>query len=394
MSNAWIDINLDAIANNYREITQRLSQGARVMAVVKADAYGLGAVPIAQTLQKLGCEAFAVTTVEEGLILRQHEIQGIILVLGPVSSEQMKEALEADLQLTLGDFNMITQCATVAAQLGKEAQVHLKLETGMGRTGFLEKDWEDLAESIKATDSINPVGIYTHLARAAQRDRSYTQQQYAAFQRGVRIMEQHGFVGLWKHICNSAAFLDYPEWHYDFIRTGTLLVGHFPAIAFAGMLKLQDPWVAKARIISLRQVPKGTFVGYQSIYRTKAETRLAVIPVGYTDGFGVQPHFVPQGFWDFIKIIIKNLLALCGIYVGQETVAWQGHSIRVAGKIGMQLTVLDVGGLPCQVGDEVILPLRRTQANPRILRQYWSEERFITKREIKEGYLQTYPEYP
>ncbi|AGA70851.1 alanine racemase [Desulfitobacterium dichloroeliminans LMG P-21439] len=392
MSNAWIDINLDAIAHNYREITQHLSQGARVMAVVKADAYGLGAVPIAQTLQKLGCEAFAVTTVEEGLILRQQGIQGIILVLGPVSSKQIEGALEADLQLTIGDFSILTQCATVAAQLGKEAQVHLKLETGMGRTGFFEKDWEDLAESLKAADSINPVGIYTHLARAALLDRTYTQQQYDTFQRGVKKMEQHGFVGLWKHICNSAAFLDYPEWHLDFIRTGTLLVGHFPSTSFAGMLKLQDPWIAKAQIVSLRQVPKGTFVGYQSIYRTKAETRLAVIPVGYADGFGVQPHFIPQGFWDFIKIIIKNFLALCGIFVGQETVAWQGHSIRVAGKIGMQLTVLDVGRLTCQVGDVVILPLRRTQANPRMLRQYWSEERLITKREIKEGYLQTYPE--
>lgn len=394
MSNAWIDINLDAIANNYREITQHLSPGARVMAVVKADAYGLGAVPVAHTLQKLGCEAFAVTTVEEGLILRQHGIEGIILVLGPVSTEQMEEAIEADIQLTLSDFSMLAECEAVAAHLGKEAKVHLKLETGMGRTGFFENDWEALAASLKGSAHITPVGAYTHLARAAQRDRAYTQQQYECFQRGIKALEQHGIDGLWKHICNSAAFLDYPEWHHDFIRTGTLLIGHYPSTAFGGKLKLQDPWTAKARIVSLRQVPKGTFVGYQSIYQTKAATQLAVIPVGYADGFGVQPHFVPQGIVDFIKIVIKNFLALCGVYVGQETVSLQGHSIRVAGKIGMQLTVLDVGELSCQVGDEVTLPLRRTQANPRLLRQYWSEKRLIAKRNIKEGFLQSYPEYP
>ncbi|WP_019851543.1 alanine racemase [Desulfitobacterium sp. PCE1] len=394
MSDAWIDIDLDAIANNYREITQHLSPGARVMSVVKADAYGLGAVPVARTLQKLGCQAFAVTTAEEGLILREHGVEGIILVLGPVSSEQMAEALEGDLQLTLSDFYMLRKWEAVAAELGKEAKVHLKLETGMGRTGFFEKDWELLAGLLKESPHITPVGVYTHLARAAQRDQSYTRQQVECFQRGVKVLEEHGFTGLWKHVCNSAAFLDYPEWHYDFIRTGTLLIGHFPATAFAGKLKLQDPWVAKARIVSLRRVPKGTFVGYQSIYRTKAETQLAVIPVGYADGFGVQPHFVPQGVWDFIKIVIKNFLALCGIYRGQETVTLQGHKIPVAGKIGMQLTVLDVGDLSCETGDEVVLPLRRTQANPRLLRQYWSEKRLIAKRNIKEGFLQSYPEYP
>ncbi|EHL05037.1 alanine racemase [Desulfitobacterium hafniense DP7] len=394
MSDAWIDINLDAIANNYREVTQQLSPAARVMAVVKADAYGLGAVPVAQTLQKLGCPAFAVTTVEEGLILRQHGVEGIILVLGPVSAEQMAEALASDLQLTLSDFHMLREWETVAAGLGMEAKVHLKLETGMGRTGFFEKEWGELAAQLKQSPHITPVGVYTHLARAAQRDRVYTRQQVESFQRGVNLLEEQGFAGLWKHVCNSAAFLDYPDWHYDFIRTGTLLIGHFPATAFAGKLTLQDPWVAKARIVSLRRVPKGTFVGYQSIYRTKAETQLAVIPVGYADGFGVQPHFVPQGVWDFIKIVIKNFLALCRIYIGQESVILQGHRVPVAGKIGMQLTVLDVGNLPCETGDEVILPLRRTQANPRLLRQYWSEKRLIAKRHIKEGFLQSYPEYP
>lgn len=386
MSEAWIDIDLDAIANNYQEVLKQLRTGARVIAVVKADGYGLGAVEVAQTLVEQGCEAFAVTTVEEGLILRKHGIQAKVLVLGPVSVSQMEEAIQADLQLTLSDFSMLLECEEAAARLQSEARIHLKLETGMGRTGFFEKDLEALAQALKKSSHINPVGVYTHLARAAQRDTAYTKEQYLRFQSGVEKLDLLGISGLLKHICNSAAFLDYPEWHHDFVRIGTLLIGHFPSPGFVGKLKLQDPWVAKARIVLVHQVPKGTFVGYQSIYRTKSETQLAVIPVGYADGFGVQPHFVPQGFWDFIKIVIKNFLALVGVYLGQEAVSLKGRMIRVAGKIGMQLTVLDVGTAPCQVGDEVILPLRRTLANPRLVRQYWRGKRLITKRVVEEGF--------
>lgn len=386
MSEVWIDIDLDAIANNYQEVVKHLSAGAKVLAVVKADGYGLGAVEVALTLVEQGCEAFAVTTVEEGLILRKHGIQALILVLGPVSALQMESAIQADLQLTLSDFEMLRECEEAAARLLSEARIHLKLETGMGRTGFFEKDLENLAQVLKESSHITPVGVYTHLARASQRDTAYTKEQYARFLRGVETLETQGIRGLWKHLCNSAAFLDYPEWHHDFVRIGTLLIGHFPSPSFSGKLKLQDPWVAKARIVQVRKVPKGTFVGYQSIYRTKSETQLAVIPVGYADGFGVQPHFVPQGFWDFLKIVIKNFLALVGVYLGQETVSLKGRTIRVAGKIGMQLTVLDLGTVPCQVGDEVILPLRRTLANPRLVRQYWREKRLIAKRVVEEGF--------
>jgi alanine racemase len=393
LSEAWIDINLDATINNYQEVIKYLSPGAKVMAVVKADAYGLGAVEVAKTLVEQGCEAFAVTTVDEGLILRKHGIHSLILVLGPITSERMEEAIEADLQLTLSDLQMLKSCEAAAARLGKEAQIHLKLETGMGRTGFFEKDLECLAEELKCSSNVIPVGIYTHLARASQRDKAYTQEQYASYQRGVQKLEKLGIRGMMKHICNSAAFLEYPEWHLDFVRIGTLLIGHFPSPSFAEKLKLLDPWVAKTRIVHLRQAPKGTFVGYQSIYRTKSQTQLAVIPVGYADGFGVAPHFVPQGFWDFIKIIIKNFLALLGVYLGQETVSLKGQTIRVAGKIGMQLTVLDVGKISCQVGDEVIFPLRRTLANPRMVRQYWREKRLIAYRLLEEGISPIHPEY-
>lgn len=393
VSATWIEIDLDAIINNYQEIISYLQPQSRLMAVVKADAYGMGAVEVARVLQEAGCEAFAVTTVAEGIILREHGIEAQILVLGPVLKDELNEALQNDLQLTLSGLGQIEDMEQCALSLGKTLQVHIKLETGMGRTGFFYENLEDLAKMLGGCCRVKAVGIYTHFARGAQRDRSYTQEQYTRFQKGVNRLEELGLSGLLKHVCNSAAFLDYPQWHHDFVRIGTLLIGHVPAPGFAGKLKLKDPWAAKTRIVQLRKVPKGTFVGYQSIYKTKKETQLAVIPVGYADGFGVIPHFVPQGFWDFIKIVIKNFLALFGIYLGGENATLQGQTVPVAGKVGMQLTILDVGDRPCQVGDEVIIPLRRTLASARIPRIYSKEKRILSKREIKEGYLPVKPEY-
>lgn len=385
MDGIWIDVDLDAVMANFTEVMNHLRPGARCMAVVKADGYGLGAIEVARALQAAGCEAFAVTKVSEGLILRQHGINGIILVLGPTGQQEWTEAIQAGLHITLAEIASVSGLEEICRQLGCQVNVHLKLETGMGRTGLVPGNLARLAHCLNEAPHIQVVGAYTHFARAAQRDRNYTRTQYEQFQTGVAELTKYGITPSWLHVCNSAAFLDYPEWHHDFVRIGTLLIGHYPASDFAGKLKLKDPWVAKSRISYVRRVPKGTYVGYQSIYRTKADTQLAVIPVGYADGFGVEPHLIPQGWVDFLKIILKNFLALFGVYLGQERVIHNGRTVRVAGKIGMQLTVLDVGLSECAPGGEVIIPLRRTIANPRILRVYWKDGRIFCKRFLEEG---------
>lgn len=395
MAGTWIDVDLDAVVGNYREVINRLQPEARCMAVVKADAYGLGAVEVARALERTGCEAYAVTRVEEGLILREHGIKGIILVLGPTVKEEWPKAAAAQLHLTLSELSWIGELNDALSELEDTAQVqvHLKLETGMGRTGFHSSQLESLAESLAKAPHIQVTGVYTHFARAAQRDRQYTVGQYERFKAMTSRLEELGVYPTWKHVCNSAAFLDYPEWHHDFVRIGTLLIGHFPGSGFNGKLALKDPWTAKCRIVHLRKVPKGTYVGYQGIYRTKAATQLAVIPVGYADGFGLEPHFVPQGWLDFLKIVIKNFLALFGIYLSQERVSLKGKTVRVAGKIGMQLTVIDAGPQECTLGDEVCIPLRRTVANPRIPRRYKQDGQILSERILEEGFLPCHTEY-
>ncbi|ADY57560.1 Alanine racemase [Syntrophobotulus glycolicus DSM 8271] len=394
MSNLWIEVDLDAVVHNYWEIQKKLSPGTRCLAVVKADAYGLGAVAVAQALQEEGCREFAVTTVEEGAILRENGIEGMILVLGPTRPADWESAIRKELSLSLPEASWVPLLEEICAKHHAEINVHLKIETGMGRTGLMVGILPQLAGFLQTARFVKVEGAFTHFARAAQRDNAYTKRQYGKFLSACERLEGLGINIPIKHVCNSAAFLDFPEMHHEFVRVGTLLLGHLPSQFFAGSIELKDPWKAKARILYIREVPKGTFVGYQSLYRCKKDTRLAVISAGYTDGFGVEPRLVPQGLADLMKIIIKNIAAYGGIYLGREKLTLNGRPVKVAGKIGMQLTVLDIGAAECQAGDIVEVPLRRTNANPRIERYYINNKEYLLKRKVAEGFFQLNTEYP
>lgn len=399
MPNLWIEVDLDAVKHNYRQVTSVLSAECRIMAVIKADGYGMGAVEVARALQEEGCEAFAVTTVAEALNLRSHGIEDTILVLGPSGPEDWQAALTEEIELTVSQLVWIPDLEKIAEEKGRMAKIHLKLETGMGRTGFAGNVLEDLAQALHDSPHLIVTGAYSHFSRAAQRDNSYTKKQNQRFLSAVSRLEKQGIRIPLKHICNSAAFLDYPEYHYNQVRIGTLLAGHYPAPFFRGKLDLQDPWNPKARILHLQRVPKGTYVGYQSLYKSKKDTTLAVIQAGYAHGFGIEPRLVPQGLIDLGKIILKNIFALWGIQLGQERVDFKGRTVKIAGKIGMELTVLDMGETECSIGEEIKLPLRRTLANPRIPRVYIKNGEYFGIRIIKEGFVSlnteySKPEYP
>lgn len=387
MSDLWIEVDLDAVKHNYRQVLSLLATGSQVMAVVKGDGYGLGAVEVSKALLEEGCQAFAVTTVAEALTLREHGIEEDILVLGPSDSQDWPEAIKEGIQLTVSQLDWILTLEQMAAETDTQVKIQLKVETGMGRTGFSEAVIDDLTKVLHNAPHVVVKGIYTHFARAAQRDHTYTRAQHDKFQSFVRKLEDLGINLPQKHVCNSASFLDYPQYHYDIVRIGTLLGGHFPSINFRGKLDLKDPWRVKARIVHIQRVPKGTPVGYQSIYKSKTDTTLAVVAVGYADGFGVEPRFVPQGIIDLGKIIIKNIAALWRIQLGQDRITLKDKSIKIAGKIGMQLTVLDIGDIECSGGDEVEIPLRRSLANPRIPRLYKKNAEYFRIRIIKEGFL-------
>ncbi len=250
------------------------------MAVVKAVLWP-GCVEVGKTLQEEGCKLFAVTTVAEALILREQGITGEILVLGPSAKEDWEAAILQDIQLSVAQGEWVPALDHFAQEAGREAFIHLKLETGMGRTGFTGDKLRDLSEALKNASSITVMGAFTHLARGAQRDRRYTENQHVRFITAI-ISWKNWCTYSAETYCNSAQ--PWISRNIIMICKMELFWRHFPSPAFEGMLDLKDPWTAKAKITHLQKVPKGTNVGYQSLYKSKTTTNLAVVPVGYADG--------------------------------------------------------------------------------------------------------------
>jgi alanine racemase len=360
------------------------------MAVVKADAYGLGSEAVTLALAEQGCENFAVTTVAEGLALRELGITGDILLLGPTLPPEWPAALAANLILSVSGLEMLEQLAGMAGH--SPVRLHLEVETGMGRTGLLPEQAAAAWGLLSQAPGLRAEGIYTHFARAAERDRAYTALQYRRYTEFVDAYRAAGGSDFVRHVCNSAAFLDYPEYHLDFVRLGTLLSGHYPAPDFRSKLPLSDPWQGKARILHIREADAGVSVGYGSAYRTRQKTRLAVIAAGYSHGFGASPLLRPQGLVDLAKIIVKNCAMLCGVELGGERVTYKGTQVRTAGRIGMQLSVIEIGSLPCQVGEEVDVPLRRTLTNFTVERCYTKNKQIVQKRTTMAGFQDICPE--
>jgi len=380
----WIEIDLSAIRANYEQVVAFKAPEARCLAVVKADGYGLGGEALAKALAQAGCDAFGVTTVAQGAALRRGGIQGLILVMGPTKPDEWSEALATELTLAVSELTMLQELEEFcAAQHGEEPalsrtlDIHLEIETGLGRTGLFPEDLRAAMPVLLSLRCLKITGIYTHFAQAERkRGRKYSQRQFRQFCSAVDFLKENGIEPGLRHVCNSPAFLTFPEFHLDMVRIGTLLIGQLPASHLGGRLKLRDPWTAKAKILQVRRVPAGKRVGYNGLYRTRTDTQLAVIGLGYADGFAVEPRLVPKGVFDLAKIIIKNIFLLCNIpwHSGSDNIFIGGHRVRVAGKVGMELTVLDVGQIDCTTDQDAMIPLRRTSAGSRLQRVYFDGE--------------------
>ncbi|MCL1791872.1 MAG: alanine racemase [Peptococcaceae bacterium] len=388
-SHAWIEIDLAAVRANFAQVAAYKKPEVRCMAVVKANGYGLGAEALSKTLARAGCDAFGVTTVAQGAALRRAGIRGLILVLGPSQQEEWQEAIEEDLTLSISEVGMLRDLNEYCTEFCRRSplDIHLEIETGLGRTGLFPEDLKAVLPLLRGLRSLKVTGIYTHFAQAEnKKGEKYTRQQFRQFSEAVAFLEENGIHPGLRHVCNSPALLAFPEFQLDMVRIGTLLIGQSPAPHLGGKLKLVDPWTAKARILQVKVVPAGKHIGYDGLYKTRANTQLAMIGLGYADGFSLEPRLVPKGLLDLIKIVVKNIILLCNLpwYAGSDNIFLGGHRVRVAGKVGMELTMLDVGQMPCDVGQEVIVPMRRASAGPRMQRIYIDEQAVISA-EIQAG---------
>lgn len=279
------EINLDAIVSNFNEQKKKLAPNVKTMAVIKADGYGHGAVPIARELCGKA-DYFAVASLEEALELRHSGIYTPILILSYTSPYCYDEIINNNIHQTVYTFEMAEKLSAAAQKIGQTANIHIALDTGMTRIGFFATD-ENVEEikKISKLPGIKIAGIFSHYARADESDKESASAQTSAFVEFVQRIENAGISIPIKHICNSAGIIEFDE-HFDMVRMGISLYGLYPSDEVdKSQIKLTPAMRLVSRVISIKDVDAGFGVSYGHTYVTTKPTRIATIPVGYADGY-------------------------------------------------------------------------------------------------------------
>lgn len=329
---AWAEIDLDAIAHNVQSI-KKLVGDAKILCVVKANAYGHGFFETAKTMLENGADILGVATFEEAKQLRLSGFMQPILVLGSVHTSLASDMVRYNISATITDELLARTMSKAAIQQNKQAKFHIKIDTGMSRLGFSAND--EGIKKIKEICSLPYVcleGLFTHLACADERDRAFTDAQYEKFMYVANSLEKDGITFTYKHICNSAGVVEYPEYHLDMVRPGIIIYGLYPDENISrDKLDLIPAMTVKARITRIDEKEENTPVSYGATYKTSKKAKLATVPIGYADGY---------------------LRCLSGTAV----MSVNGIIVPVVGRICMDQCMIDVSAVNnINVGDEVIV---------------------------------------
>jgi alanine racemase len=329
----WVEISLPRLAHNCQTIKQHLPPDVRLMAVVKADAYGHGAARCAQVLEQAGADWFGVALIEEGLELRAARISKPVFCLGGFWPAQAEELIELELTPVLFRLDAAAALNERARAHNHVVNVHVKVDTGMSRLGVPLVELADFITALKPLTHLRVDGLMTHLASADDEDAAYTEKQITLFEGALALLHAHGFAPTWRHLANSAGMHGHPQARGNLVRAGALLYGLTRDILRPG----QTPWPVEpvlslhSRVAWLKTVPTGAAIGYGSTFVTQRESRIATIPIGYADG-------LPRALSNLGRVIVRDTFA------------------PIVGRVSMDLTMLDVTDVPgVMLDDEVVL---------------------------------------
>ncbi|WP_326975086.1 alanine racemase [Caproicibacter sp. BJN0012] len=337
LKRTWAEISLDAVEHNYSEIRKRLCSKTKICCVVKADAYGHGAERLAEVYGRLGADWFAVSNLEEARQLRRAGAKLPVLILGYTPPEAAAELARLNISQALVGGEYAAALSGQAVKAGVTVKVHVSLDTGMSRIGFLyqqpERDAGALNEVERACKfpGIDPEGIFTHFAVADEGEdgRVYTQMQYRNFLDGIGRLEQRGIRFRIRHCANSAAILDYPEMQLDMVRPGVILYGLMPSDRIRNPVPLIPAMQLKSVVSLVKTIPAQTSVSYGRKFTSSEETKVATVPVGYADGY---PRVLSQS----AEMLVS------------------GRRAKIIGRVCMDQLMLDVTNIPgVRAGDEV-----------------------------------------
>lgn len=281
----YVSVDLEAIRHNIKEAKRKVKPGTGIMAIVKADAYGHGAIPVADALCDL-VDAYGVATIEEALELREHGFEQMILILGFTPKSWYEQLVVHNISQTVYTVSMAEELNEVASRLDKKAKVHIKLDTGMGRLGF--SPTEDSVEEVEKIASLSHIvieGMFSHFARADEISLEPAKEQLEKYRYFLCLLEQRGITVPIKHISNSASIMRFPEAHLDMVRSGITTYGLYPSEEVEKeAMDLRPAMEWKAVISYLKEVDAGTPISYGGTYVTADKRRIATVPVGYADG--------------------------------------------------------------------------------------------------------------
>ena len=334
------EIDLDAIAHNVRELRRITRPKSRLMAVVKANAYGHGVAEVARQALKSGADCLGVARLDEGIQLRKAGFaDASILIFGPTPLSRAGKIMEFDLTQTVCSYESAHALSDIALSHGRKIRVHFKTDTGMGRLGTVLGTASDHRQQVAEVASLASLqgleleGIFTHFAASDSADKSFTQKQFGIFTRFLSQLRDAGLNIPVRHAANSGAIIDHPETHLDMVRAGISLYGLYPSDEVdKSRLRLQPAMTLKSGIVHLKQVPAGFKISYGMTYETKTPTAIATVSVGYADGF-------------------SRLLS------SQGHMLVRGQKAPIVGRVCMDLTMLDVGHIPdvCPEDEVVII---------------------------------------
>ena len=327
---AWTEIDLGKLRRNLQLIRRDLPPAVKLLAVVKDEAYGHGALEVAQVAVEEGTWGFGLSTLEEAMVLRDGGITVPLLLLGERQEAELEWCAAHDLTVCLNESHNVRALAKIAAKLGKRVPVHVKIHTGMSRYGVRWDEALPLIEHVLAEKSLLLEGVMTHFSQSDEIDKTFANLQFARFQEILRALEAKGITVKLRHACNSGGFLDLPQAHLDMVRTGILMYGIFPSQVCRRIEGIEPVMSVKAKIAAIQKLKPGEVVGYGMRYTAATERRVAVLPIGYGDGF---PRVRNEG----------------GALI-------HGHLAPLIGGIAMDALMVDITDIPqAQMWDEAVL---------------------------------------
>lgn len=332
MAHAVAEVDLSALLHNLGQVRKCVGINCRILAVVKANAYGHGAAPVASALAAAGVSMLGVAWVQEGIELRKSGVRLPILIMAGATAEEMGAVLSHRLTPVLYDPAQVLALERLARKRNRRVKVHIKIDTGMGRLGVSSKGQvQDLVNALHRSPHLVAEGAMTHMAEDGLEHRAFTQQQLALFQQTLDLFKKEGINIPIRHSANSSMTLDHPEAHFEMVRPGIMLYGYLPSRNLARPVDLKPAMTLKTRILHLKQVSKGTSISYGRTFIAQKESLIVILPVGYADG-------------------LPRLLSNKG------HVLIHSRRFPIVGRVCMDMTMVDVTGCEdVRVGDEVTL---------------------------------------